>query len=131
MSNIHCHIKPTTTGDSKTGKKNTDLKKPLPIIFLFKITAVNSEKKSLNQLQVESIVPDSIASIHGIKEGDHLYVNGNTTFEQCEHSIKEARKRGRMIHVKANSPTVSPRPQKTPMEDCCFWRFWRAKIMPQ
>ena len=28
-----------------TGKKNTDLKKPLPIIFLFNITAVKTEKK--------------------------------------------------------------------------------------
>ena len=87
-------------------------------------------KKSFNQLQVKSIVADSNASIHGIKEGDHLYVNGNTTFEQCERSIKEARKMGRMIHVKANSPNVSPRPQKTRIEGCCFWRFYRAKTMP-
>jgi hypothetical protein len=88
-------------------------------------------KNSFNQLQVESIVANSVASIHGIKEGDKLYVNGNTTFEQCVRSIKEARKRGRMIHVKAHSPNDSPHPQKMHVEDCCFWRFWRAKTMPQ
>ena len=51
FNSIHCHINPTTTGDNKTGKKKTDLKKPLPMIFLFKITAVSSEKKSLSQLE--------------------------------------------------------------------------------
>lgn len=88
-------------------------------------------KNSFNQLQVESIVANSVASIHGIKEGDKLYVNGNTTFEQCVRSIKEARKRGRMIHVKAHSPNDSPQSRKMHVEDCCFWRFWRAKTMPQ
>lgn len=86
-------------------------------------------KKAFNQLQVESIQADSIASIHGIKEGDHLYVNGNSTFEKCERSIKEARKKGRMIHVKANSPHDYS--QKTYIDDCCFFRFWRAKTIPQ
>lgn len=80
-----------------------------------------------NQLQVESIVANSIASTHGIKEGDHLYVNGYTAFEQCNRSIKEAKKMGRMIHVKA---IHSPRPQNMFFEDCCLWRLWRAKTMP-
>ncbi len=44
FNNIHFQIKPTTTGDKRTGKKNTDLKNPRPIIFLFKITPVSKEK---------------------------------------------------------------------------------------
>lgn len=87
-------------------------------------------KKSFNELQVESIIEDSIASTTDIKKGDYLYVNGSTIFEQCERNIKEAKKQGRMIHVKANSSKSNFRLYKIYNDDCCFWRFWRAKIMP-
>ena len=50
FNKIHCQIKPTTTGERSTGKKKTDRKKPRPIIFLFKITAVSKEKKIIRVL---------------------------------------------------------------------------------
>jgi len=48
LRSIHFQITPTTTGESSTGKKNTERKKLLPIIFLFKISAVINEKMIIN-----------------------------------------------------------------------------------
>lgn len=84
-------------------------------------------KNSLNKLQVACIIENSVASMNGIKEGDNLYVNGSTTFFECEQHMKEARKRGRMIHVKANSSNDSLRSQNINDKHCCFWRFWKDK----
>ena len=48
-SNIHFQIRATTTGDSSTGKKKTDRKKPRALIFMFRTSAVTSENRIIKE----------------------------------------------------------------------------------